>query len=188
MGSSLHNAHHAWIFRILGDLFISGQLTAVENHGLLVKSGSIFDIFTEVYAGSVKLADYSITPNVTLYPSIVFECGWSESFPRLKDKDLWISGCGGHVKLVILIKFNKLAGGRVSGKAEVLAGDAAANDRLIQTEPIFPPPSAPFATAQSIQVTRSQIFGGQILPGRNPPRASLNVTDVGEKEKTLRHL
>ena len=79
----------------------------------------------------------SITPNVVLYPSIVFECGWSESFPRLrKDKDLWIRGCGGHVELVILIKFNKLAGGRVSGIVEVWARDAAANDRLIQTEVI----------------------------------------------------
>lgn len=75
----------------------------------------------------------------------------------------------------------------MSGKIEVWAGDAAANDRLIQTEVIailprifkksvidsyslsFPPSSAPLATpAQSIQVTRSQIFGGQILPGRNP--------------------
>ena len=98
---------------------------------------AVFDKFTGIYAGSKKQADLTITPTVALYPSIAFECGWSESFPGLrKDKDLWIGGCGGHVKLVILIKFNKLAGGRVSGMIEVWAGDAAANDRLIQTEVI----------------------------------------------------
>ena len=88
-----------------------------------------FDTFTGIYAGSVKEAGLSITPNIAQYPSIVFECGWSESFPRLRsDKDLWIRGCHGHVKLVILIKFNKLAHGRVSEIVEVWAGDAAAND------------------------------------------------------------
>lgn len=100
-----------------------------------------------------------------------YTCGWSKSFSQLrKDKDLWIHGCGGHVKLAILTKFNKLAKIRVSGKVEVWAGDATANDRLIQTEVIanLPyifkktvmnsyslsflsrPPSAPSATSQLI--------------------------------------
>ena len=96
-----------------------------------------FDTFTGTYAGSVKEPDFIITPNIAQRPSIVLECGWSESFPRLRrDKDLWIRGSGGLVKLVILINFNKLAHGRVSGIVEVWAGDAAANDRLIQTEVI----------------------------------------------------
>lgn len=96
-----------------------------------------FDKFTRIYAGSSKEADLTIGPTVALYPSIVFESGWSESFPALRrDKDLWIGGCGGHVELVILVKFNKLAGGRVSGMIEVWAGDAAANEWLIQTEVI----------------------------------------------------
>lgn len=97
---------------------------------------AVFDKFTGIYAGSKKQADLTITPTVALYPS-TFECGWSETFPGLrKDKDLWIGGCGGNVELVIPIKLNKLAGGRVSGMIEVWAGDAAANDRLIQIEVI----------------------------------------------------
>lgn len=144
-----------------------------------------FDLFTGVQAGSSKEADFSITPSVTQYPSIVVESGWSESFPRLRiDKDLWIHGCGGHVQLGFLIKWNKLSGGRVSGVFEGWAGDAAANDQFIQTEvislnylalysrksstdslqTIYPSPSASIAAAQSIHVTRSQIFGGQVLP------------------------
>lgn len=85
MGSSLHNAHHEWIIRVLGDLVISGPLTVAENHALLV----IRARYSICLRGFVKLADYSITPNFTLYASIVLECGWSESFPRLrKDKDI----------------------------------------------------------------------------------------------------
>lgn len=96
-----------------------------------------FNAFTGIHARSTKEPDFSITPNMALYPSIIFECGWSESFPCLRsDKDLWIHGFGGNIKLVILVKFNKLAEGRVSGIVEVWAGDAAANDQLIQTEVI----------------------------------------------------
>lgn len=83
------------------------------------------------------MADYAITPNISLYPSIIFESGWTESLAVLRSyKDLWVHGCGGNVKLAILVKFNKLAEGRVSGIVEVWAGDATANDRLIQTEVI----------------------------------------------------
>lgn len=48
-------------------------------------------------------------------------------FAPEEDKNLWIRGCGGHVELVILIKLDKLAGGRVSGKDKVWVEDAAAN-------------------------------------------------------------
>lgn len=96
-----------------------------------------FDLFRGVQAGISKEADFSITPSVTQYPSIAVESGWSESFPRLRiNKDLWIHGCGSHVQLVFLIKWNKLRGGRVSGVFEVWAGDAAANDQFFQTEVI----------------------------------------------------
>lgn len=96
-----------------------------------------FHNLTGIYAGSEKAADFTITPYVGRYPSIVFECGWSESLSRLRqEKDLWFGGCGGFLELVILIKFNKLAGGSVSGMIEVWAGESATNNRLIQTEVI----------------------------------------------------
>ena len=95
----------------------------------------VCDTFTGNYAGSAKQPDFLIRPDLAPYPSILVECGWIESFPQLrKDKDLWIRGCGGFVKLVILIKFSKLAKERVFGKIEVRASDATAHDRLIQTE------------------------------------------------------
>lgn len=153
MASSLHNAHHAWISHVLADLLYTGHLTSIEHTELIAESATseygcipvnfprlhnaAFHNFTGIYAGSEKAADFTITPYIGRYPSIVFECGWSESFSRLRqDKDLWFGGCGGAVELVILIKFNKLAGGSVSGMIEVWAGESATNNRLIQTEVI----------------------------------------------------
>lgn len=54
----------------------------------------------------------------------------------MRDKDLWIHGGGGKMQLVLLIKWSSLSGGRVSGQIEVWAGDAIANDHLVQTEVI----------------------------------------------------
>lgn len=97
----------------------------------------VFHTFTGVYSRSAKEPDLFIRPRSMRYPSIVSESGWSQSFPHLRaDKDLLIHGFGGHVRLVILIKWTKLNGGRVSGVAEAWAGDDGANDRLIQTEVI----------------------------------------------------
>lgn len=96
-----------------------------------------YDHFTGVHAGSVKAPDYSLRPRFIKYPSIVLECGWSEFFPRLRiHKNRWIRGSDGHIRLVFLIKWNKLREERVSGVIKVWAGDATANDRLIQTEVI----------------------------------------------------
>lgn len=140
---------------------------------------AVFDTLTGDYAGSVKQPDFSITPDVTIYPSIVIECGWSESFPRLReDKDLWIRGCGGHVELVILIKFNKLVGGRVSGQIEVWAGDTAANDRLIQTEVIANLPCILKKTAINSYSLSFQLRPPHLLlPSqyKSPDRKSLEV-------------
>lgn len=97
----------------------------------------VLHAFTGVYSGSAKEPDLFIRPRSMRYPSIVSESEWSESFPHLRaDKDLLIHGFGGHVRLVILIKWIKLNGGRVSGVVEAWAGDEGANDRLIQTEVI----------------------------------------------------
>ena len=46
-----------------------------------------YNTFIGVYAGSVKEPDFFITPDAALYPSIVVECGWSESFPRLGEDE-----------------------------------------------------------------------------------------------------
>lgn len=87
--------------------------------------------------GSSKEPDFSVTPKSATFPTLVVESGWSESFPRLRrDKDLWIHGGGGKIQLVLLIKWSSLSGGRVSGLIEVWAGDAMANDQLVQTEVI----------------------------------------------------
>lgn len=58
-----------------------------------------------------------IDPNE--YPEIVVECGWSESFARLRaDKNLWLKG-NPKVQIVILLKWAKTSGGSVKGNVEV---------------------------------------------------------------------
>lgn len=40
MPSTLHNAHHAWIIRVLSNLLNSGHLTIVESDTLTLESGT----------------------------------------------------------------------------------------------------------------------------------------------------
>ena len=108
--SSLHNTYHPWILHVFANLLNTGYLTAAEYTELITESGTseygcipvnsslthnaVFDMFTGIYAGSEIAADFTITPFVARYPSIVFECGWIESFPqpegRQRSMDPWL--------------------------------------------------------------------------------------------------
>lgn len=121
MPSRIHNAYHAWISHVLGYLVHLGHINP-EKHFALTTEGDAnqyscvpFNLLVytaqrmitsqEFNAGSVKMPDYSLRPRFIKYPSIVLECGWSESFSRLRiDKILWIHGSDGHIQLVFLSK------------------------------------------------------------------------------------
>ena len=91
--------------------------------------------FVGAYAGSSKEPDFSISHQHLNFPHLVVESGWSESFPRLRnDKNLWINGGGGKVRVVLLFKWSARLNNRVAGVIEVWVGDAAGNDSLAQTE------------------------------------------------------
>lgn len=59
-----------------------------------------------------------------LLPTIAVECGWSKSMSRLhNDLNILLVGGNGDIKVVIIIKWSKLTGYRVSGVAELYKCD-----------------------------------------------------------------
>jgi hypothetical protein len=69
---------------------------------------------------SFKEPDAYIQPKGCPLPTVVFEVGYSESYPRLlRDKDLWLVGAAAHVNVVVLIKWSLLTQSRIKGRLEV---------------------------------------------------------------------
>lgn len=134
---------------------------------------------------SSKAPDLCIIPNhpEPFQPTVVVETGWSEtSWPALvDDAKLWLLGGQPYVQMVITICWSN-DDGRIKGGLKVYERDASGNSIEKQTEvsmsclverlqaktciqSIFPAPAN--AATQTIAVTRGQIFGNGILPGRN---------------------
>ena len=94
-------------------------------------------LFTRADCPSLGPKLHFLRQQATIFHSFINAGAVNPSFPRFRaDKDSLIHGSGGHIRLVFLIKLTKLNGGMVSGIFEVWAGDAGANDCLIQTEVI----------------------------------------------------
>ncbi|KAJ5922752.1 hypothetical protein N7516_010455 [Penicillium verrucosum] len=76
------------------------------------------------YRGSTKEPDFLFMIRGRLLPTVAVECGWSESMPRLhNDLNILMVGGNGDIKVVIIIKWSKLTGNRVSGVAELYKCD-----------------------------------------------------------------
>jgi hypothetical protein len=88
------------------------------------------------YSASRKEPDQCITPAGASLPTIVFECGWSESRSHLhSDRDLWLQGGRGAVRLVIIVKWRKNTASRtVKGDLEVFDLDPQGVVRSLQRE------------------------------------------------------
>jgi aryl carrier-like protein len=70
-----------------------------------------------------------------MLPTLVAGSGWSESKEQLhNDMNLLLVGGNGSVKIVIIIKWTKLQGGRVSGTVELFMRDRNGMPRLEQSE------------------------------------------------------
>jgi hypothetical protein len=72
------------------------------------------------HVGQTKAPNMAIRERTASLPSVVFESGWSESLPKLRD-DMrkWITGGNGRVKMVILINWRHDGNNRVRGEVEV---------------------------------------------------------------------
>ncbi|KAK6498933.1 hypothetical protein TWF481_011504 [Arthrobotrys musiformis] len=71
------------------------------------------------YIGTIKEADSAIWLDESHWPFIVMEVGWSESLSRLRlNRDIWLQGSGGAVRVVIIVKFTRGETG-VRGSLEI---------------------------------------------------------------------
>ncbi|KAM5445004.1 hypothetical protein MferCBS31731_000461 [Microsporum ferrugineum] len=166
MPTVVHDCHQEWLSNELLDMVVVGFLTVAERKELNLRVGTTFKGFATPYTSATKEPDACILPDTLPLPTVVVETGWSESWPRLDaDKDLWLVG-GASVELVLLIRWTKISGGRVKGDLHVHGKDPTNNVVLLQTEPIFPAPAG--NVNQVVPISRRQLFGSCIFPGRNP--------------------
>ncbi|KAM5447896.1 hypothetical protein MaudCBS49596_005691 [Microsporum audouinii] len=191
MPTVVHDCHQEWLSNELLDMVVVGFLTVAERKELNLRVGTsilhlsqllfyfsflkfdLIDIvllafkgFATPYTSATKEPDACILPDTLPLPTVAVETGWSESWPRLNaDKDLWLVG-GASVELVLLIRWTKISGGRVKGDLHVHGKDPAGNVVLLQTEPVFPAPAG--NVNQVVPISRRQLFGSCIFPGRNP--------------------
>lgn len=146
---------------------------------------SAFRSFQAPYTSSLKQPDSFFQVQGQYLPTIVIKSGWTETTANLhRDMRLWLIGGANQVQLVLLPKWTKHANRRVSGVVQLWALNQMGNETLLQTavrfiiqnvrlylfdhftdysKIIYPP-----AANQVIQITRKQLFGTLVHPGRNP--------------------
>ncbi|OAX79102.1 hypothetical protein ACJ72_06584 [Emergomyces africanus] len=167
MPTRIHDAHQPWLDDEMLNMVSSGFLSVPEKHFLKRLVGTTFQGFVAPYGASSKEPDTCILPDAQHLPTLIFETGWSKSWPRLdRDKDLWLLGGAPTVQQVFLIRWSKLSGNRVKGEIHVYGRDGTGQPTLLQAEPIFPVPLD--KPNQTLQITRAQLFGAKVFPGRNP--------------------
>ncbi|KAJ5894113.1 hypothetical protein N7495_005804 [Penicillium taxi] len=133
--------------------------------GLLCRAqvGTTLEHTSGPLMGLKKEPDLMFKINRQDYPKFVIEAGWSESAPLLiQDKDLLLSGAQGDKKVVITVKWKKNSQGQVLGSLKVWRWGVAVPTEMT----IFPRP--PNGHLQVINLTRFEVFGRSIIPGRNP--------------------
>ncbi|WEW54585.1 hypothetical protein PRK78_000005 [Emydomyces testavorans] len=135
MPTWVHDVLQCWLNQEYVRMGITGFITLNESQSLIVASGTSCDNFVAQYAGSVKQPDWMAVPVGFNMPTIVAESGWSDSWPGLhRDMTLWLKGSPQTMSLVFLVKWSKVAGGRVEGSIEVWDLDSTGNEHLLQTE------------------------------------------------------
>lgn len=115
----------------------------------------------------MKEPDFFIRPEDFVLPTVAFESGWSETYPRLhSDMNLLLVGGNGAIKVVIIANWTRRSGGRVAGTLEVWKLDRrGVFPQLQQREDIYPVPGS--AASQHLTIRRRDLFGSALMPGRN---------------------
>ncbi|KAE8340437.1 hypothetical protein BDV24DRAFT_175335 [Aspergillus arachidicola] len=182
--TELHGVQFRWVTYTGFRWAIEGLMNKAELYLFDVGAGTTHNSFTGKYTHSSKDPDLFLRAATNRLPSIVFECGWSESWPRLHaDKDLWMYGST-TVKMVILLKWSKCAGNRCKGTAEVWTRNPAGG--LIMSEKsIFPEPiPAPDPGTDVIQFTKLDLFGQHMVAGQDPNTVlALDLSDLRDSAR-----
>ncbi|GAB1207217.1 hypothetical protein APSETT445_005930 [Aspergillus pseudonomiae] len=169
MPTELHDVHQRWVRYTTSQWQATGILDAAEDKLLDMGVGTRFATFTGPYVLSSKEPDSFLRPDTNDLPLIVIESGWSESWPRLQcDKDLWLNGSS-EVNVVILLMWSKISNNRAKGMAEVWSRSGGDGGLIVCKKVIFPAPNpAPAPGTDVILLSRGEIFGQHVLPGRHP--------------------
>ncbi|KAJ9229178.1 hypothetical protein DTO169E5_8956 [Paecilomyces variotii] len=103
---AFQNSHIAWAVREFALSLSSGFFTLQEFDAFIFSSNSTFENFLPPYENSLKQPDAYFRLPGSRHPTIVFEAGYSESYPQLIcHRDIWINGTS-DVNVVILIKWS----------------------------------------------------------------------------------
>ncbi|KNG89743.1 hypothetical protein ANOM_001974 [Aspergillus nomiae NRRL 13137] len=178
MPTELHDVHQRWVRYTTSQWQATGILNAAEDRLLDMGVGTRFDTFTGPYVLSSKEPDLFLRPDTSDLPLIVIESGWSESWPRLHcDKDLWLNGSS-EVNVVILLMWSKISNNRAKGMAEVWrrGGDGLTVCKKAGIPLLC---AAPAPGADVIELSRREIFGQHVLPGRS--HADLFLLDLEDR-------
>jgi len=166
MPSFLHDSHQAWVNRSIYKAISQQVLTLEEYTTMKVSSGTRFSGFLPPYQKSKKEPDLSITLTGMMFPTVVFETGYSQSRASLtKVRDLWLRGARGSVQVAIIMKWIKSRSGVVKGDLEVFGLNAQGSIESLQKEIIFPAP--PNAATQKILLTKAQLFGPMLTANQS---------------------
>ncbi|KAE8162113.1 hypothetical protein BDV40DRAFT_265993 [Aspergillus tamarii] len=179
MPTGIHDVHHNWFVYTRCLWAREGIMNKAEDRLIDFGVGTTFNGFTGTYTHSSKEPDLFLRPLTSRLPSIVVECGWSESWPRLHaDKNLWFYGST-TVNVVILLKWSKCVRNRCKGKVEVWTRKSAGGLTMCE-KPIFPEPvPAPDPGTDVIQFTKLDLFGQSIVAGQDPNTVlSLDVSEL----------
>ncbi|KAF7114570.1 hypothetical protein CNMCM5793_009215 [Aspergillus hiratsukae] len=107
---NMHNCANSWFNFSIGEHGRStGFLNTYEYWLTQQNSNNRYDTFLPPRAGSFKEPDFHTRPYGCVLPTVVFESGWSESYPELiADKNLWLDCGAPHVNVVFLIPARSL--------------------------------------------------------------------------------
>jgi hypothetical protein len=165
MSTGIHNCITPWLVKEMSSWLQNHTITQAEESLLNVGMGTTLELRRGPYRGSKKEPDFFFQVDDHIMPTVVVESGWSESDTRLyNDMNLLLVG-NGSLRVVIIVKWRKLQGNRVSGTVELFLRDRNGIPRLEQSETVFPDPTT--GNNQRLGIRRRDIFGPALLAGRS---------------------
>jgi hypothetical protein len=161
MSTWIHNCITPWLIKEMNSWLQNHIITQAEESLLNVGMGTTLELRRGPYRGSKNEPDFFFQVDDHIMPTVAVESGWSESNTRLyNDMNLLLVG-NGSVRVVIIVKWGKLQGNRVSGTVELFMRDRNGVPRLEQSETVFPDPGT--GNKQRLGIRRHDIFGPALL-------------------------
>ncbi|KAJ5186482.1 hypothetical protein N7449_011246 [Penicillium cf. viridicatum] len=168
MPTAIHNCIQPWLYNQLFNWGITGAIKRYEEEMIHGESGTTLQFPSGPYRTSRKEPDFFFMIRGRLLPTVAVESGWSETMPRLQNGlNILLVGGDGSIKVVIIIKWSRLTGNRVSGVAELYKCDRNGIPVREQREVIFPHDST--TVNQQLVIRRRDLLGS----GYDNPNDSL---------------